>query len=259
MPTAKTSVRTTQTAAYFDPAQSVDISKFALFLDIDGTLIDIASVPTAVVIPRELVALLEKARSAFDGALAIVSGRRIHEIDAMLSPALFAASGVHGCELRSAPNGPIVSQAAADIPILPELHELAHRFPGVLVEPKGSGVAIHYRLVPARGDDIQQQIYRLMAGVTPPLQLIGGRMVFEILPRGQSKGSAVDALMTREPFIGRLPIMIGDDIGDASAFAVAERNGGMALTVAGEHYPPASAQFDSPAAVRSWLDRIATS
>lgn len=231
----------------------------ALFLDMDGTLLELAPTPKSVRVPEGLLGLLNRLQLAFGGAVAIVTGRLITEADQILAPLRFAASGVHGAELRTEPEGDIERVS----PLLPDevahdLHRLAERFPGVIAEPKGPGLALHYRLAPhAQGDLLAALETYLDSHAAGTLELISGKRLFEVIPSGLSKGTALAALSALATFRGRRPIMIGDDIGDESAFAAAEGMDGFGLRVAGEHYREDVADFAGPKAVIAWLDHVA--
>jgi trehalose 6-phosphate phosphatase len=251
-----TKLRLPEVKTFICPEIEIDTANHALFLDIDGTLIDIAPFPSAVIVPPDLAGLLTRVQASFGGAMAIVTGRRIHEADALLAPLAFAASGVHGCEFRLEPGSAVVEGVSLDNSVVSDLHELATRHPGLLVEAKGAGAAVHYRRVPDSRFAVEGELRQMIANIWPPIQLAHGRMVFELLPLGLSKGTAIETLLEQPPFKNRIPVMIGDDVGDISAFNAARRNGGAGLTVAGEHFPSASSHFEGPAAVRTWLDQI---
>jgi trehalose 6-phosphate phosphatase len=233
-----------------------DPGALALYIDIDGTLLEMAPQPDAVRVPAGLVALLEDLRGRLGGALALLTGRRIADADLLFRPLRLIASGVHGTELRSEREGAIVG-LAPPIPatIVAALHGLS-RAPGVLVERKGSGIAVHYRDAPHLGERLAAQLTELVAGCQG-LILRRGRMVLEIGPGGFSKGAALATLQSRPPFRGRRPVMVGDDAGDESALREAERLGGVALRVAGEHFSDATADFAGVGGVRAWLQALA--
>ncbi len=240
-----------------DIPSAIDPSSSALFVDIDGTLLDIAPTPAAVAIPSPLIDTLRKAQTAFSGALAIITGRRIADADRLLHPLKLAAAGVHGGEIRRSPNDPILTMCASiDRAVLDRLNDISRRIPGAFVEPKGLGAAVHYRLSPDKEDEIRAMVLAAIGDSAPKLSVTNGRKVFEILPEGLSKGVAIEELLSHPPFKGRRPVMIGDDAGDIPAFDIARRKGGLGLRVAGEHFSPDLAEFDGPSSVRAWLNQI---
>jgi trehalose 6-phosphate phosphatase len=233
-------------------------TNYALFLDVDGTLLDIAATPDAVVVPEGLANLLGRLSGGLEGALAIITGRRLQVIDALLAPEKLVGAGVHGAELRTTPGGAITS-AAAPIPqaLLAEITELAQNWPGVLVECKGEGLAVHYRQAPASKAQIQAALRHHLEPYARELVILSGKKLFEVIPAGYSKGQVLSTLAALPAFRDRVPIMIGDDVGDEPAFAAAEQMGGYALKVAGEHFGRSGVDLDGPAGVVSWLEGFA--
>lgn len=230
---------------------------FAVFLDVDGTLLELAPTPQGVEVPEGLVALLQRLALGLDGAVAIVTGRLISDIDSLLSPLRLAASGVHGAEMRTAPDRDI-ERVTSTLPddIILSLRRLALGIPGVIVEPKGAGLALHYRLAPDAEGFILTALMAQLEQHAGAFEVVRGKKLFEVLPSGLSKGTALAQLADLPAFQSRIPIMIGDDIGDEPAFAVAEARGGFGLRVAGEHYGPALADFPGPGAVLDWLEHF---
>ena len=222
----------------------------ALFLDVDGTLLEIAARPEEVVVPRGLPALLERLRRQLDGALAIVSGRSLRDIDRLLDPFCSAAAGEHGAELRyadgrleEAPKGLAVPASWRSA-----LEDAVERWPGVRLEGKQHGVTVHYRLAPERGDDVWRLVRTLVPDEHPWFRLLPAREAVEIGLRAASKGQAVERLMAQAVFQGRRPIFVGDDFTDEAGISMARDLGGVGLRV-GE-------TFDGdPAQVRAWLTR----
>lgn len=226
---------------------------WALFLDLDGTLLDIAETPERVVRPPGLVEDLSVAAGKLEGALAIVSGRPIAALDKLLRPLKLPAAGQHGAELRLSPE-----ESAFKLPTVPidgalrsTVLQAASAFPGVDIEDKGQTLALHYRAAPAAGEPLRRQLVGILAGSGSGLALGQGKMVMEIHDPRYGKANAVDAFMGEPRFAGRLPIFIGDDETDMDGFAAAERLGGLALRVGGEQ-----AAFAGPADVRAWLAAI---
>mgnify|MGYP001601402873 CR=1 FL=1 len=242
-------------------ARSVDpdavdftVANTALFLDLDGTLIDIAATAATVEVPRALAGLLEDLAEALDGALAILTGRPIADVDRLLAPSRFVAAGIHGAEYRTSPEDGVRHAALplADA-LVARLKGLETRFPGVRVEDKGPTAAVHWRAVPSVAAELEREVERILATAPDHLEIRRGRRVHEIVPRHVSKGAALEILCGLDRFAGRRPIMIGDDLTDETAIVAAERLGGIGFRVEGETFPPEIADFASPRQVRAWL------
>lgn len=222
----------------------------ALFLDFDGTLLEIAATPELVVVPPILPALLINLHARLGGALAIVSGRQLKELDNFLAPFISAAAGEHGATMRF--DDGTLEEMPAGLAV-PEtwrasLLAAAERWPGVLIEPKPHGLAVHYRLAPERGEDVWRLVRALVPDDHPWFRLIPAREAVEIGPRATSKGHAVERLMAHGPFRGRRPIFVGDDFTDEAGMSAARRFGGEGLRVA-------EVFEGDPAVVRAWLSR----
>lgn len=230
----------------------------ALFLDIDGTLLEIAALPDAVVVPDALRETLATLRDGLDGALALVSGRPIAQIDQLFKPLRLAASGEHGFELRLTPTAAINRAEAPEAiaRLHPKLIELARRMPGVLPEFKTSTIALHFRQMPALAEPLLAAIEALIAPDRGTLAIQPGKMVYEIKPRGIDKGRAVAGFLASAPFAGRRPVYVGDDLTDSYGFAAVKARNGIAVGVGSTAYG-ADQALASPAAVRAWLRRMA--
>jgi trehalose 6-phosphate phosphatase len=222
----------------------------ALFLDLDGTLLEIAPTPESVVVPPNLPGLLANLHGLLGGAVAIVTGRSIGVVDSLLAPFFATAAGEHGVAMRYQ-DGRVeeMRQRVA----MPEawreaLEAAAERWPGVLVEPKPHGMAIHYRLAPERGTEVWRLARALVPDDHPWFHLIPAREAVEIGPRAASKGHAVERLMAQAPFQGRRPIFVGDDFTDEAGMEAARQFGGEGLRVA-------EVFGGEPSAVRAWLSR----
>jgi trehalose 6-phosphate phosphatase len=235
-----------------------DPHAWALFLDIDGTLLGMAPTPDRVRVPAGLVPCLERLVSGLGGAVALLTGRRIADADRLFAPLRLVASGVHGTELRAERDGGI-SVLAPPMPasVVEAVTGIGGLVEGAIVEQKGSGVALHYRNAPHAREALEAELEAIIAASPNGLTVRRGRMVLEILPRGFSKATALTLLAPRPPFKGRRPVMVGDDAGDESALIAAERLGGLALRVAGEHFGPACADFDGVESVHAWLEAFA--
>jgi trehalose 6-phosphate phosphatase len=230
--------------------------EIGLFLDVDGTLLDIAPRPEAVVVSARLRDDLIAAQRTLDGALALISGRRIADLDQLFAPLRLRAAGVHGAEIRQNPEDATRSLANGhlDDSAWDALNRLLSGFPGAYAENKGVSFAIHY---PAgtNASALVSALSHLMTKITlfgHQLQLLAGREVFEIAPHGLDKGKAIVRFMTEPPFCGRAPVFIGDDEIDRAAFDAVLELGGLAFSV-GVEIPGLSGVFAGPDAVRDWL------
>jgi len=235
-------------------------ARSALFLDLDGTLIDIAQTPQGVVTPPGLVHLLSRLSRALGGALAIVSGRTIADVDRLLFPLRPRAAGVHGAEIRAEAEGAVEFVAAALDPwLVAAVKSIAELDPGIIVEPKGASIAVHYRLAANEGAAIEQRLRALLPRLANGVELREGRKVAELIGKQVSKGAALQGFMSHAPFADRRPVMIGDDSTDLSAFSAAEFLGGKGLRVAGEFFGREAADFGGAAEVRQFLSALADS
>lgn len=242
------------------PALTHHDRPFAIFLDIDGTLIDIAPTPQDVVTPRSLAPLLGRLFDVLSGAVAIISGRPVSDVDRLLAPVRLPVAGGHGAEIRLDVGGDITPTAdALDASMIAAVLKLGEIDPGIIIEPKGTSIAVHYRLAVVNGAAIEEELRGIVGAHPSQAELRMGRKVVEILPRHVSKGGALKAFMGLAAFDGRRPIMIGDDSTDQSAFESAEQFGGQGFRVAGEYFRPDDADFDSPTHVRQWLSRFVDS
>jgi trehalose 6-phosphate phosphatase len=224
----------------------------ALFLDVDGTLLHIAPRPQDVRVDDALIGLLEKLHAALGGALALVSGRPLREVDALIAPLLLPASGQHGVERRDAlgnlhEHGQPAPPAAGR-----RLAAFASAHPGLILEDKGASLALHYRLVPELAGFVQAEMGDLALELGRDWQALPGKMVCELKPAALDKGSSVCQFMAEPPFRGRLPVFVGDDVTDEYGFEAVNRIGGCSIKVGpGE----TCAQLFLPGvdAVHAWL------
>ena len=229
----------------------------AVFLDFDGTLVDIAETPEAIIVSDDLVALLGRVRSRAGGALAVVTGRRIAEIDRHLSPLILPTAGLHGIERRSTEDAAIVElPKSAQVRILRERLERSHLLQnGVSLEDKGGGIAVHYRQAPEAAEDVKAAL-REAAGDLEELHLIEGKMVVEAKRGDVNKGIAIAEFMQIPPFEGRTPVFLGDDVTDEDGFRIVTAMGGVAIKV-GDGATSAAYRLDDSTHVMEWLDRLA--
>lgn len=231
---------------------------WALFLDFDGTLVEIAETPDAVRAERRLVGILQSLSAELGGALAIVSGRPLAEVDAHLAPERFPAAGLHGLELRSAAGGPVMRPDGLDVPC--DVRSALASFAGLhglLLEEKGIAVALHYRSRPELADACRAAARRAIAG-HPGLHALDGKMVVEIKPCGADKGRAVARLMAGAPFAGRVPVFAGDDVTDEDGFRAVAEMGGFGVKV-GPGETGARHRVASVASFLGWLAHLEAS
>jgi len=227
---------------------------WALFLDVDGCLVDFAETPQGARVPDGLHATIEALSTRLEGALALVSGRPLAGIDTLFSPLRLAtAAGLHGLERRSAHGGLAAPEAPPALAsIREEAATLAARWPGVVVEDKGVALGLHWRVAPAAGNALRDFADAVLPRL-PGYRLQHGNQVVELRPAQGDKGSAIDALLQEPPFHGRVPVFAGDDITDESGFAIVNKRGGVSVLV-GEREPSAAHYaLHSPADVRRWL------
>lgn len=230
--------------------------RYALYLDFDGTLVDIVATPEAVHVPTALPALLSGLAQLLGGALALVSGRDIALLDAKLSPLRLPAGGGHGAQLRLAPGGPTLRAESSVVPaaLRGQVAMLARSDPRLLYEQKDTSVALHFRAAPELESMVRTRMQAL-AATDPLCEVLPGRMLFELKRRGFDKGTAVAALAAHPPFSARMPLVIGDDLTDEHAIAAAVRLGGVGIGV-GRPLAGAIATLDSPAHLRAVLARV---
>jgi trehalose 6-phosphate phosphatase len=237
------------------PTPSID---WCLFLDVDGTLIELTDTPFHARASEDLKALLTRAADRLDGALALVSGRSIDYLDALIAPLRLPLAGLHGAERRSASGLLHVASSASPDPRLTRARDVLTSFvdahPGTLLEDKGRTVAVHYRLAPRFESAARAAVAAVVATLDPTHELQAGNMMLEIKPRGFTKGTAIAAFMQEPPFHSRTPVFVGDDLTDLDGFRAVEAAGGLSIAVGdrvqGTH------RLDDPAAVRAWLARL---
>lgn len=228
---------------------------FAVFLDIDGTLLDLAPAPDAVHVDRALSTLLPKVRSVLGGALALITGRSITDVDRLFPGMRMAVAGQHGCERRDA-RGSLHLHAPkkTTLDTLRRLFiEFAHRHDGLLLEDKGATLALHYRKVPQLASHVHKTIRETFqtSGVTA-YRLQAGKRILELRPDNRDKGTAIYDFLQERPFNGRCPVFIGDDRTDEHGFALVNRSGGWSVKV-GPGSTCARYRLPDVVAVRGWL------
>jgi trehalose 6-phosphate phosphatase len=234
------------------------LNETAILLDIDGTLLDLMPTPRQVWVPPGLANTLDHLLTRTSGALALVSGRSLNDIDLIFAPAQFPAVGGHGAEMRLTANGEaaVIHAPPMDQELKRRLAAIARLSPGILLEDKGYSLALHYRLAPHAEKAIYEAVSLIRADLPDaPIEVLPGKCVFEIKHAGFTKASGVRELMTHEPFKGRRPLFIGDDVTDESVFAIMPDFDGLSFSV-GRRANGVSGHFDAPADVREFLSRL---
>lgn len=241
-----------------DPLGGLAPETVALFLDVDGTLLDIAPVPEAVNVPEGLSAALATLYKTLGGALAIVSGRSIRQIDQLFKPLVLPATGEHGFQMRRIPHEKIeLLQPPMALNLLrPGITELARQMLGVIPEYKTGTIALHYRQVPKQAEPLRKAVEKMIEPYANDFAIQTGKMVYEIKPRGVDKGRAITQLMMAPPFESRVPVFVGDDDTDEYGFEAVRRMNGRAIHVGADH-PAADTALANPTQVRAWLMRLA--
>lgn len=232
---------------------------WCLFLDVDGTLLDLADTPDDVEVDESLLPLLERLRDAAGGAVALVSGRTIENVDALLGTRSFPTAGLHGYERRDA----LGHTHRKPVPVegLSALREGLRRLvlddSRLLLEDKGAGFGVHYLRAAEKEQELRRQVADLAAPLAAEFAVVHGRAVIEIKPAAHTKGTAVLAYMQQKPFANRTPVYLGDDITDRDGFAAVGRYDGLAIAVG--RRVRSTWWLPGPDAVRCWLERLADS
>src|SRR6202790_344506 len=235
------------------PVPSLD---WCLFLDVDGTLIELSDSPLDTHADPGLKTLLGNVAERLGGALALVSGRSIEYLDALFAPLRLPAAGLHGVERRKA-SGVMHGASFVDSQLdraRTALTSLVQSHPGTLLEDKGRTIAVHFRMAPNSEAAVLEAVRASAAQLGSNYHIQGGNMMLEIKPRGFSKASAIKAFMQEPPFSGRKPVFVGDDLTDQDGFKTVEDQGGISIAVGDR----VRGQFHigNAAAVRSWLEGI---
>jgi trehalose 6-phosphate phosphatase len=231
----------------------------ALFLDVDGTLLDLAERPDEVVTPAVLVATLARAERKLDGALALISGRAIDDLDRLFAPLSLRASGVHGAEIRFNPGESATpTPSATELPqsLSKALRAAVEAFPGAFVETKRFSIAVHYRLAPTVERPLREAVMQVVESAGAAVEVMDAHYAIELKTPGFDKGGAIAAFLATPAFHGRTPVFVGDDATDERGFAVVAARGGCAYSV-GRRLPGAIGAFSDPSAVRDWLAEFA--
>jgi trehalose 6-phosphate phosphatase len=232
-------------------------SPWCLFLDVDGTLLELADSPGGVSVDAALRPLLARLRARSGDAVALISGRTIANLDQLLGDPLLPAAGLHGCERRDATGRLHVAEIAREqlADVRAGLERLVARHPGLLLEDKGAGLALHFLKARQLEHELRAEVALLATPLVPTFALLDGHAVIEVKPAAHTKDTAVHAFMEETPFRGRRPIFIGDDITDYGGFAAVRRRDGLAIAVG----PRVKSEWwlPDPRAVRLWLEQLA--
>ncbi|MFN3658118.1 MAG: trehalose-phosphatase [Pseudolabrys sp.] len=245
------------TEGAFDAFAALDPDTTALLFDVDGTLIDIGPSPFEVEVPDILLETLDRLSALTGGALALVSGRPIRDLDKLFSPLKLPAVGGHGAEIRLRDGAQVVRIENLPDDMRRHLIDAATPGSGVEYEDKGYSVALHYRKAPKEAERLRRHIAMTRAAFPNELTtLLLGKAMFEVKRPGIDKGTAVRDLMTYAPFAGRIPVFVGDDVTDEAVFAILPALGGKGFAV-GRHFEHVSGIFGTPTDMRAALQQLA--
>jgi trehalose 6-phosphate phosphatase len=235
-----------------------DFQACALLLDVDGTILDLAPTPREVWVPPSLRHAMTRLSERTGGALALVSGRPLSDLDLLFAPLQLPAVGGHGAEIRRIAGSSLDIRRTVplDTALRRKFAAIAESRPGILIEDKGYSVALHYRLAPELGDVVNEAAVQIsLENPSVSIELLRGKSVLEIKQVGFSKATGVRELMRYPPFRDRRPIFIGDDVTDESVFEIIGDFDGLAFSV-GRMFSGVDGHFENPEAVRGWLVRI---
>lgn len=231
---------------------------WALFLDVDGTLVEFAETPQSVHVPASLKQLVDEVRWRLDGALALVSGRSLASLDQLFAPLRLIASGVHGCERRAADGNVMRPEvdAATIARVRNDLADFVRGHEGLLLEDKHYALALHYRRAPHMEDEVYRIMERMRVYLGPMFALQAGKSVVELRPGEWSKGTSIQSFMEEAPFLGRTPVFVGDDVTDEDAFAVVNAMNGVSIKVGSATPTLARHRLGSVSEVLRWLQTV---
>ena len=239
------------------PIPEFHTRSWALFLDLDGTLLELAEHPDKVVVPEGLVSLLERLKNSLDGALALISGRSLASLDATLGETGLDAAGCHGAELRIAGAVKVLTTADTLVPRIAErLASCADTIPLAMVEVKTHSIAFHYRQTVLDARQARRLAEQAVAGDGAQFRLLEGKKVVEILPVNVGKGRAIAYFLDRPPYAGRIPVFIGDDVTDEEGFQEVNQRSGYSIRVGNDGESTARFRASNVVATTAWLDRL---
>lgn len=232
---------------------------WALFLGVDGGLVELPRHPEEAVVPDTLLVVLSALNAELGGALALVSGRTLEQLDRLFAPLVLPSAGQYGIERRSA-DGHTHRAPLPQKSLLDELHRLCYALlplhPGLKIEDKGESIALRYHDAPQLADTIVAAANGIVAPFGGVFETQPGEMVQEIMPATSSKGGAVHAFLREQPFLARMPVFVGDDRADDSAFAAVNALGGISIGIGAARDTLAKYHLPDPAAARAWLAHV---
>ncbi|GAB3628752.1 trehalose-phosphatase [Pandoraea terrae] len=235
----------------------IPVATTAFFFDLDGTLADLAPTPDEVRLQPDTACALAALAKHSGRAMAVISGRAIVDVDHILAPLVVAVAGLHGAEIRNAAG--VVTHSASRMADTAQVADMAavlqaliDQHPGLLMENKGSALALHYRGAPELANVVRDTMRALADQHAHAFALQPGKLVFELRPRGVSKGGAIVTLMGEAPFAGRTPLFVGDDLTDETGFARVNEAGGITIKI-GDGQTCARHRLPSPGALTTWL------
>ena len=233
---------------------------WALFLDVDGSILDFAATPDAVHVPDGLVDALGRLSDALGGALALVSGRPLEQLDALFAPLRLPGAGLHGLQVRddASPGAAAIDAPPALAQLAAQAHAIAAQYPGALVEDKGCTLALHWRNAPEAAPAFHALAANALE-LLPHYRPQPGQQVLELRPDGFDKGGAIRHLMQRAPFAGRCPVFVGDDLTDEHGFIAVNALSGLSVIVGDRRPTDATHRLTAPQALRDWLHAAARS
>ena len=233
------------------------VDDWAIFLDVDGTLLDIAPRPDAITVPDGLLEDLRLLSARVGGALALVSGRNLALLKRLFPDLPCSLAGLHGVEIEFSDGTSFAIPRSDELDAAVRTLVLAAaQWPGVVVEDKGAAFAAHYRLAPRFADSVEAQMSRIAERLGDKVVVQKGKSVVEIRPSGHDKGSALKALMASTPFAGRRPLAVGDDLTDEMMFEAPNALGGLSGRVGKPRAPLPHLAAPPPADVRSWIRSV---
>ena len=241
------------------PSLIPNLRECAILLDVDGTILDLAATPREVRVPPSLRHDIARLSERTGGAVALVSGRSLNDLDLLFSPLRLPAVGGHGAEFRPHAGGELDLRRTVplDVALKRKFATVAKLGAGIVIEDKTYSIALHYRLAPDLENVVKEAVTRICAeNPSASIEILHGKSVVEIKQVGFNKGTAVRELMRLPPFADRHPIFIGDDITDESVFEIISEFDGLAFSV-GRTVEGVDGHFEKPEAVRGWLTRIA--